>query len=202
LLQRRPDIQAAEANLRAANANLAVARAALFPTIALTASGGVQNPAMQAAVTTLTGTGPSLVIGASLLQAVFDGGRRRALRDEAAAQAEEMLASYRGAIRNALVDVESALAVHRSLEAQQAARAQVLAQSQLALDAARARYSAGSADTLTLLSAQRTLQAAHDADSQYRLARLQSLVNLAKALGGGWQDGVPIADGAAHPDRK
>jgi NodT family efflux transporter outer membrane factor (OMF) lipoprotein len=186
LLHRRPDILAAEATLRAANANLAAARAALFPTITLTASGGVQNPAMQAAVTTLAGTGPTLVVGASLLQAVFDGGRRRALRDEAAAHAEEMLASYRGAIRNGLADVESALSARHSLDAQQAARTQVVAQSQLAFDAARARYMAGSGDYLTLLGAQRTLYSAHDADAQYRLARLQALISLGKALGGGW----------------
>jgi outer membrane protein, multidrug efflux system len=191
LLHRRPDILAAEANLAAADADLAAARAAMFPTIALTASGGVQSPAMQAAVTTLAGTGPTLVIGASLLQAVFDGGRRRALRDEASARAEELLANYQGAIRNALVDVEAALAARRSLNAQQAARAQVLEQSQLAFDAARARYVAGSGDSLTLLGAQRTLQAARDADAQYRLARLQALVNLARALGGGWQDVYP-----------
>ncbi len=186
LLERRPDIVAAEATLKAANANVAVARAALFPTITLTASGGVQTPAMQAAVTTLAGTGPSLVVGASLLQAVFDGGRLRALRDESAAHAEEMLANYRSAIRNALVDVESALAARHSLQAQQAARVQVLAQSQLAFEAARARYLAGAEDSLTLLGAQRTLYAAQDADAQYRLARLQALISLNKALGGGW----------------
>ena len=199
LLQRRPDIVAAEATLKAANANVAVARAALFPTITLTTSGGVQNPAVQAAVTTLAGTGPSLVVGASLLQAVFDGGRRRALRDESAAHAEEMLATYRSAIRNALVDVESALAARHSLEVQQAARVQVLTQTQLAFDAAHARYLAGHDDSLTLLGAQRTLHAARDADAQYRLARFQALISLNKALGGGWAAPVSsTAPSAAH----
>jgi len=202
LLHRRPDILAAEATLQAANADLAAARAALFPTIALTASGGVQSPAVQAAVTTLAGTGPTLVVGASVLQAVFDGGRRRALREETAARAEEMLARYRGAIRNGLVDVETSLATRRSLEAQRAARAEVLAQSQLAFDAARARYTAGSGDYLTLLGAQRTLHAAHDADAQYRLARLQALISLTKALGGGWQAPTPTPAGATNKDRK
>jgi multidrug efflux system outer membrane protein len=202
LLHRRPDILSAEATLQAANADLAAARAALFPTIALTASGGVQSPAMQAAVTTLAGTGPTLVVGASLLQAVFDGGRRRALRVEAAARAEEMLANYRGAIRNALVDVESSLAAHNSLEAQRPARVELLTQSQLAFDAARARYASGSGDYLTLLGAQRSLHAAHDADAQYRLARLQALVNLAKALGGGWRTPAPAPAGAMNNDRK
>jgi NodT family efflux transporter outer membrane factor (OMF) lipoprotein len=202
LLRRRPDILLAEAMLQAANANLAAARAALFPTIALTASGGVQNPAVQAAVTTLAGTGPTLVVGASLLQAIFDGGRRRALRDEAAAHADELLANYRSAIRNGLVDVESSLATRHSIEAQQPARAQALAQSQLAFDAARARYAAGSGDYLTLLATQRTVHAARGEDAQYRLARLQTLVNLAKALGGGWQAPVPPATRAANTDRK
>jgi outer membrane protein, multidrug efflux system len=200
LLQHRPDILSAEATLRAANANLAAARAALFPAISLTAGGGVQDPAVQAAVTTLAGAGPTIVLGASLVQAVFDGGRRRALRDEAAARAEEMLASYRAAIRNGLVDVETALAAWQSLEAQRPARDQALAQNQLALEAARARYAAGSGDFLTLLGAQRMLHATHDADSQYRLARLQALISLAKALGGGWPAPASQADGALHTD--
>ncbi|MFM2288749.1 MAG: hypothetical protein RL684_1892 [Pseudomonadota bacterium] len=187
LLVRRPDIASAEATLVAANADLVAARAAFFPSIALTANGGVQSPAMQAAVTTLAGTGPTLAVGASLLQSIFDAGRHRALRDEAAARADEMLVVYRSAIRNALLDVESALAARHSLQDQQAARAEAVAQSELAFEGARARYAAGSGDYLSLLDAQRSLHALHDADAQYRLSRLQGVVVLAKALGGGWQ---------------
>ncbi len=187
LLRRRPDILAAEATLAAADADVDVARTAFLPSITLTAAGGIQDPAVQAAVTTLAGTGSTFTVGASLLQAVFDGGRRSALRAEASARAEEMLLAYRLAIRNALLDVEAALAQRESLDAQQAARAEALAQGRLALEAARARHSAGSGDYLSLLEAQRTLHMVHDTDLQYRLARLQSAIALAKALGGGWQ---------------
>ena len=83
LLTRRPDIFVAEANLKAANADLLAARAALFPSLSLTASGGVQNPALNAAVISLSGAGPTLNLGASLTQTIFDHGRLQALRAEA-----------------------------------------------------------------------------------------------------------------------
>jgi NodT family efflux transporter outer membrane factor (OMF) lipoprotein len=191
LLRRRPDIIAAESTLIAAHADLEVARAAFFPAVTLTAAGGVQHPAMQAAITTLAGTGPTLTVGAGLLQTIFDGGRRRAVREEAAAREEEMLAVYRSAIRNALLDVERALGVRHALEEQRSARLRAVEESRRAFDAARARYVAGAADHLLLLDAQRTLHAVRDADAQYRLARLESLVSLYRSLGGGWQETNP-----------
>jgi outer membrane protein TolC len=72
-------------------------------------------------------------------------------------------------------------------------------QSQLAFEAARARYAAGAGDYLTLLGAQRTLHAVHDTDAQYRFARLQALINLTKALGGGWH--APPPAGVTNKDR-
>ena len=118
LLQRRPDVYAAEENLRAAHADLEQARAAFFPSITLTGSGGVQNPAVQAAVITLAGVGPSLTVGATLVQSIFDNGRLRAARDEAAAKEDEVLAQYRAAILAALWDVETALAAVSHLDGQ------------------------------------------------------------------------------------
>lgn len=187
LLTRRPDVLAAEANLRAAHADVAAARAALFPSLTLTASGGVQNPAVQAAVITLEGTGPALIVGAALTQTVFDGGRRRAGRDEAQAHEAELVATYRTAILNALVDVETALSAIRYLDAQRASQAENVTQSERAVAGARLRYRAGSGDFLSLLDAQRTWYAAREQMSQYRLARLQAIVSLCKALGGGWE---------------
>jgi outer membrane protein, multidrug efflux system len=187
LLVRRPDILAAETSLQAAHADIAAARAALFPTLTLTGSGGLQNPAVQAAVTTLDGTGLSLSLGASLVQTIFDGGRRRAQRDEAQARAEELLASYRGAILAALLDVETSLAAIRSLDLQQAAQTENAAQSERAFLGAQLRYREGSGDFLTVLDAQRSLYAAREQMSQYKLARLQAVIGLCKALGGGWQ---------------
>jgi NodT family efflux transporter outer membrane factor (OMF) lipoprotein len=186
LLARRPDVFAAEENLRAAHADLAQARAAFFPSITLTGSGGVQNPAVNAAVITLAGIGPSLTIGAALTQSIFNGGRLRAVRDEAAAKEQEMLAQYRSATLAALWDVETALSATGHLEQQQQAQQQSVAQSDLALAGAEARYRQGSGDFLTVLDAQRGLFAARDQMIQYRLARLQAAVGLCKALGGGW----------------
>jgi NodT family efflux transporter outer membrane factor (OMF) lipoprotein len=194
LLTRRPDVLAAETNLQAAHADLAVARAAMFPTLTLTGSGGIQNPAMQAAVITLEGTGYSATLGASLVQTLFDGGRRRAARDEAAAKEQELLAAYRSAILNALLDVENALAAIGHLDRQQAAQTENVTQSELAFEGVRLRYRAGSGDYLAVLDAQRTLYAAREQWNQYRLARLQAVVSLCKALGGGWEQ--PAADPA------
>ncbi len=193
LLTRRPDLLAAEANLSAAHADLRAAQAALFPNVTLTGSGGVQNPAVQAALTTLEGTGSTLTVGASIVQTIFDGGRRRAVRAETAAREQELLANYRSAIRNALLDVETALSAIQHLEQQRAAQAEYLAQSTQAFTGAELRYRAGSGDFLTMLEAQRLLYTARDQASAYRLARLQALVNLGKALGGGWQAGSPQA---------
>jgi multidrug efflux system outer membrane protein len=187
LLTRRPDVYMAEANMRAANADLTVARAALFPNFTLTASGGVQNPALNAAVTTLSGVGPTLNLGAAITQVIFDGGRLRAARTEAQAKQEELVIAYRAAILAALIDVENALSAIEHLNEARALQQEGLAQSARAFEGASLRYKAGSGDFLTVLEAQRSLYAAREQYSQYRLTRLQSLVALCKSLGGGWQ---------------
>ena len=117
LLRRRPDVFTAEANLESASADLVAARAALFPSLTLTASGGVQNPALNAAVITLSGVGPTLNLGAALAQPIFDGGRLRAAPAQAQAKQQEVAASYRAAIVAALVDVENSLSAIHHLDA-------------------------------------------------------------------------------------
>ena len=186
LLTRRPDVYAAEANLRAADADLVAARAAMLPALTLTAAGGVQNPALNAAITTLSGAGPTLNLGIGLMQSIFDGGRLRAVRDETRARQEELLASYRKAILESLVDVENALAALHHLEEAGEYQQENLTQSQRAFEGAQLRYRQGAGDFLAVLEAQRSVYAAREQYSQYRLARLQALVGLAKALGGGW----------------
>lgn len=187
LLTRRPDIFMAEANLKAANADLLAARAALFPSLSLTASGGVQNPALNAAVISLSGAGPTLNLGASLTQTIFDHGRLQAVRAEAQAKDDELLAAYKAAIMAALGDVENALSSVGRLQEARALQEENLSQSERAFDGATLRYQAGSGDFLTVLEAQRTLYAARDQFTQYRFARFQACVALYKALGGGWQ---------------
>jgi outer membrane protein, multidrug efflux system len=187
LLARRPDVLSAEESLQAAHADIAQARAAFFPSVTLTANGGVQNPAVQAAVITLAGVGPSLTVGASLVQSIFNGGRLRAARDEATAKEEEMIAHYRSAALAALWDVEIALSAIDHLDSQAEAQQESLQQSEIGLASAQARYQAGSGDFLTVLDAERTLIAAREQMTQYRLAKLQAAVGLCKALGGGWR---------------
>ena len=192
LLTRRPDVFMAEANMQAANANLLAARAALLPSFDLTLSGGVQNPALNAAVITLSGVGPTLNLGASIVQTIFDGGRLRAMRAEAQARDEELVTAYRAAILAALVDVENALSGMNHLEEAKTFQLESVTQSERAFEGATLRYKAGSGDFLTVLEAQRSLYAARDQYSQYKLARLEASVALCKALGGGWQAQSPV----------
>jgi NodT family efflux transporter outer membrane factor (OMF) lipoprotein len=198
LLIRRPDLVAAEASLRAAHANLAAARAAMFPSLTLTAAAGVQNPALPATVLTIPGVGPSYSAIASLTQPIFDHGRLSAQRDEALARQQELLATYRAAIIASLVDVEKALAAVQHLDAVREFQQGSVTESERAFAGAQLRYQRGSGDFLTLLESQRTLYAARDQYAQYRLARLQALVALCKALGGGWS-ASPSATPGSQP---
>jgi multidrug efflux system outer membrane protein len=186
LLNRRPDLLVAESNLRAGHADLIAARAAMFPSLSLTAGAGVQNPALPATVLTIPGVGPSFALGAGLVQPIFDHGRLRAQRDEVQAKEMELLLAYRAAIIAAFIDVENALAAIHHADAAREYQFENLKQSERAFEGAKLRYQAGSGDFLTLLEAQRTLYAARDQFVQYKLARLQALVSLCKALGGGW----------------
>jgi multidrug efflux system outer membrane protein len=194
LLTRRPDVRLAEANLLAAHADLLAARAAMFPSLSLTAAAGVQNPALPATVLTIPGVGPSFALGANLVQPIFDHGRLSAQRDAAQAKEAELLSGYRAAIVAALTDVENALAAIQNLSAAREFQLENVAQSERAYEGAKLRYQAGSGDYLALLEAQRSVFIARDQLIRYRLARLQALVGLCKALGGGW------AQQAAPPD--
>jgi multidrug efflux system outer membrane protein len=191
LLRRRPDLITSEYNLQAAHADLIAARAALFPSLNLTAGGGVQNPAVNAAVTVLAGTGWSLTAGATLVQTIFDAGRRRAVIQEATAKQEELVANYHGSILAALLDVENALAAIHYLELQKEPQQRNADQSERAFQGAQLRFREGAGEYLAVLESQRTLFAARDQLSQYKLARLQALLGLCKALGGGWQYPTP-----------
>ena len=186
LLTRRPDIVLAETNLLAGHANVAAARAAIFPTLSLTAAGGVQNPALPATVLTIAGVGPSFNLGANLVQPIFDHGKLKAQRAEVEAKDRELLSAYKTSILSAFNDVENSLSAIQHLNQAREFELENVAQSERAFEGARLRYQAGSVDFLTLLEAQKTLYAARDQFIQYELARLQALVGLCKALGGGW----------------
>jgi multidrug efflux system outer membrane protein len=188
LLARRPDIAAAEANLAAAHANLEAARTAFLPSITLSASGGLQYPALAAAIETLPGLGLGAGAAAALAQVIFDGGKTRAITDEARAHEEELLAAYRAAVMNAFGDVENALGNVSHLAAQEAALRDQVAQAEKVLGAARRKYVSGYSDFLTITDAERSLYTARDQLSDVRRARLAASVALYKALGGGLAD--------------
>ena len=185
LLARRPDVAAAEAGLEAGHANVAVARAAMFPSISLTGSGGLASAALG---TLVTHPVESYSLGASLAQTIFDAGRLRAQTDEARAAETELLANYRKAAVTAFSETETSLGAVANIAAQQSYLAEQANQSELAFNIAQARYREGVADYLTVLDAQRTLYSARDALGQIKLARLLAIVGLYKALGGGWEN--------------
>lgn len=182
LIRRRPDIARAEAQLAAAQADVTVARAAMLPTVTLSADIG--SGADRAADVLRS---PFYNLTAGLLAPVFNNGRLGAERDKATARQEELLEAYRGAIINGFADVEKALNSIRGLDEQRQWQSEELTQAQTAFNIAQSRYQAGAEDLLTVLETQRTLYAAQDLNVQLRLSRLQASIALYKALGGSWQ---------------
>jgi outer membrane protein, multidrug efflux system len=184
LLLRRPDVAEAEANLASAHANLDAARAAFLPQFSLTGTSGFASTAVNALL-----HGPSFVwdAGANLVGAIFNG-TLIGQKNLAYATQRELVASYQGAVLNAYVDVESALGqVKHYAEEEDDLRREVDAARE-AFDIAQLQYRQGAADLLTVLQAQQTLFAARNALARTRLARMQAVVHLFEALGGGWTE--------------
>lgn len=182
LLLRRPDLRRAETQLRAANANIGAARAALFPSISLSASASLQDVALSG----LGSAGLATSFGASLLQPIFRGGALRGQVDLNEERYVELVASYRQTILTALKDVEDALVTVREGQAQYASQRQVLANAERTFQLAETQYRAGATDLLTMLNAQQTLFSARDSFLQNTSAQLLNQVALYKALGGGF----------------
>jgi outer membrane protein, multidrug efflux system len=190
LLERRPDVASAEANLIAQNANIRAARAAFFPTVSLTGSGGWQSTALS----TLISPGSVLLSAAtSGTQVIFDNGRLGAQYALNRAKYDELLADYRKAVVQALVDVENGLAGLRDTTEQERLEREAVKTAQRAADIARAQVRAGTLDIVTALQTQTTLFTDLDLLAQARQARFEALVSLYKALGGGWTRGDVIA---------
>ena len=182
LLLRRPDLRRAETQLRAANANIGAARAALFPSLSLSASASLQD----AALSGLSSAGLVTSVGASLLQPIFRGGALRGQVDLSEERYVELVASYRQTILTALKDVEDALVTVREGQLQYASQRQVLANAERTFQLAETQYRAGATDLLTVLTAQQTLSSARDTFLQNTSAQLLNQVALYKALGGGF----------------
>jgi NodT family efflux transporter outer membrane factor (OMF) lipoprotein len=183
LLLRRPDVAQAEAALASAHANVDAARAALLPQFALTGSDGFASTAI---ATLLHGPSVAWDYGGSVLQTVFDGGKLVEQKRLAGAAQQELIASYEGAVLNAYADVETALGqVKNNDQAEQHLVREVDAARE-AFQISQLQYRQGTTDLLTVLQSQQTLFSAEDMLAQITLARMQAVVHLYEALGGGW----------------
>jgi len=188
LLERRPDIAAAERQVAAANAQIGVDRAAFFPVLALTGSGGFNN-------NTLSGLFSSAAslwsVGASLAQTLFDGGARRARVAADRAAYDAAVANYRQVTLTAFQDVQDNLAATAILARQEA----LLRAASVAADRSEAsvrfQYQSGIVVFTDVVSAQATALSARRALIQIQSDRQTTAVALVQALGGGWQAGDP-----------
>lgn len=184
LLTRRPDVKQAETALAAAHKDVESARAARFPSLTLTGTAGNQSSALE---TLMQGSNTLYNGGFALVAPLFDQTRLKATQDQAAAVEDQYMVAYRSAVLNAFSDVHVALGQVSALRRQESLYATQVKEAETAFNLAQAQYTAGAIDLMTVLDTQRTLFTARDSLSQARLARLQSVVSLYKALGGGWQ---------------
>ena len=180
LLQRRPDIQSAEAKMIAANADIGAARAAMYPNITL----GLDGSLAKAGLGDPTGT--ALGITSSLLQPIFQGGRLESVVMQRTALREELLQRYRKTILVSFQEVEDALAAVKASQARESAFQTAMNEARRFYELSRSRYDAGTIDFQTLIEAQRQLLSSEDSFAQSKNERLAAAVSLFKALGGGW----------------
>jgi multidrug efflux system outer membrane protein len=183
LLERRPDIRQAEDTLIAANAEIGVAKAAFFPQIFLTGTFGVESVALS---DLFTGPARTWQFGPSVTLPIFHGGRNRANLQLAEAQQQEALARYEQTIQQGFREAEDALIAHRKARETLVARREAAQSSREALSVAEQRYTSGLTSYLAVLDTQRSLFAAEIAESRTLLAQLVAVVQLYRALGGGW----------------
>ena len=184
LLQRRPDIAAAERRMAAANAQIGVARAAYFPSLTLNGSYGFAASALGG----LFNASNSLwSYGLSAAETLFDGGLRKAQVKGARAAYDQTVAQYRQTVLTALQDVEDQLAASRALEAQYVLRLQASTAADAAAAMVQNQYQAGLVSYVEVFTAQISAYAARTALAQAQAQRQTTAVTLIQALGGGWR---------------
>lgn len=190
VLLARPDVQAAEAALRATEANIGAARAALFPTISLTANVGTGSRELDG----LFGAGSGTWSFVPLVRLpIFDAGRNRANVQVAEANQRIAVAQYEKAVQTAFRETADVLADRAQWDERIAAQTRLVASTQKAFDLSEARFKAGVDNYLTVLDAQRSLYAAQQALIGLRLAEQVNRVTLWKVLGGTPEAGSPDA---------
>jgi NodT family efflux transporter outer membrane factor (OMF) lipoprotein len=183
LLERRPDIAAAERLVASANAQIGVAKSAYYPLINLGAVGGFES----SAITTLI-NGPSGLwsIGLTATETVFDVGRRRALNDQARAAYDSQVASYRQSVLDGFQQVEDNLAAVRILENEAKIQDEAVVAAQHSLDLSITRYKGGVTSYLEVITAQNAALADEVTAVNILGRRMANTVLLIQALGGGW----------------
>ncbi|MGH8461218.1 MAG: efflux transporter outer membrane subunit [Stenotrophobium sp.] len=187
LLERRPDIAAAERRTAAANAAIGVARAAYFPVFSLAAAAGLESGS---SANWISAPSQLWAIGPSALLTLFDGGRRSALSDQARAAYDETAADYRQTVLTAYREVEDNLAAIRQLDQENSSENLAAAAAQRALTQANYRYKGGIATYLEVVAAQNTALQAQLATVDIQARQLTASVLLIKALGGGWDSSM------------
>jgi NodT family efflux transporter outer membrane factor (OMF) lipoprotein len=195
LIGQRPDIRQAEALLASSNASVYSARAAFFPSIQLTGAGGYQSALLR---TLLRPESTFFNIAAGLTQPILDGGLLMGQLDLQLGRQDELLQLYRQAIVNGFADVDRALIAVQQTALRERLQRAVVESSRRAFDISETRLREGTIDLVTLLSTQQTLFQAQDTLALARLDRLNAVVSLFQALGGGWQK--PKPDNPAQSD--
>ena len=188
LLQRRPDVSKAEAQLHAATARIGVAKSDYFPKFSLTGSLGTSSSQPRSLV---NWDNRYYSFGPSVSWTIFDAGRIRANVQVQNALQEQALLTYQSTVLTALKDVESALVAYVKEQQRHQALAEAVVQNQKAVDLSMKLYAMGQIDFLNVLSAQRSLLTSQDALVQSEHTVVTNLVALYKALGGGWEVAEP-----------
>jgi NodT family efflux transporter outer membrane factor (OMF) lipoprotein len=197
LLERRPDIAAAERRASAANAQIGVARAAYFPLLTLSASGGFESRSL-----TNWFNGPSGFVsaGASAVVTAFDAGRRRAVSEQARSAYDQTVANYRQTVLSAFQEVEDSLAALRILENEATTQDAAVSAAQHSLELSTNRYKGGVVSYLEVITAQSIALSDERAAVDILRRRMIASVQLIKALGGGWTSAhLPAVKLVAHP---
>lgn len=190
LLARRPDIRAAEHQLKGANAYIGAARAAFFPTISLTGSAGTASSSLGGLFDAGSG---AWSFAPSITMPIFAGGSLWAGLDVAKVRKNIQIATYEQTIQTAFREVADALAGQGTYRTQIVAQQQLVAAYQRAYDLSRQRFDQGVDDYLSVLDSQRSLFAAQQVLVETRLSRLSNLVTLYQVLGGGWTEKTAAA---------
>ncbi len=198
LARRRPDIRQAEAQLHAATADIGVAVADFYPRFSL--SGSVALQSLQPKFLTDWGA-RTYGFGPSVTLPIFEGGRLVNTLELRKGQQQEAAINYQRTVLQALHDVDNALTAYNAEQRRRVQLTQAVAQNQRALDLARMRYTEGVIDFLTVLDAQRSLLATEQQLNDSTTNVSVNLVQLYKALGGGWQSQLPLPPPRARPRR-